>query len=106
VSGSARLRLGTAGWLLLCAAIAFAARVGLTYHAVFGHDTIRFIESDAWYHMRLVDATVRQFPSRLWFDPYGVHPTGEPVDAGPFFDWIVAGSAVALGLGSPSPHPG
>jgi oligosaccharyl transferase (archaeosortase A-associated) len=101
---SGRFRLGAIGWLLAIMAAAFAARVGLTYYAVFGHDTIRFVENDAWYHMRLVDATVRHFPARLWFDPYAVHPTGEPIDAGPFFDWIVAGTALALGMGSPSPN--
>ena len=81
-----RFRFGATGWLLAIIAVAFAARVSLTYYAVFGHDTIRFVENDAWYHMRLVDATVRHFPARLWFDPYAVHPTGEPIDAGPFFD--------------------
>jgi oligosaccharyl transferase (archaeosortase A-associated) len=99
-----RFRFGATGWLLAIIAVAFAARVSLTYYAVFGHDTIRFVENDAWYHMRLVDATVRHFPARLWFDPYAVHPTGEPIDAGPFFDWIVAGTALALGMGSPSPN--
>ena len=100
-----RFRFGATGWWLLAIiAAAFAARVSLTYSAVFGHDTIRFVENDAWYHMRLVDATVRHFPARLWFDPYAVHPTGEPIDAGPFFDWIVAGTALALGMGSPSPN--
>ncbi len=99
-----RFRPGATVWLLAIIAAAFAARVSLTYYAVFGHDTIRFVENDAWYHMRLVDATVRHFPARLWFDPYAVHPTGEPIDAGPFFDWIVAGTALALGMGSPSPN--
>ena len=99
-----RFRPGATVWLLAIIAAAFAARVSLTYYAVFGHDTIRFVENDAWYHMRLVDATVRHFPARLWFDPYAVHPTGEPIDAGPIFDWIVAGTALALGMGSPSPN--
>ncbi len=94
--------LQTAAWLLALFGVALAVRIGITYDAVFGHDTIRFVENDAWYHMRLVDATLRHFPQRLWFDPYLVHPGGEPVDAGPFFDWVIAGVALLLGLGSPS----
>ena len=52
--------------------------------------------------MRLVDATVRHFPHRIWFDPYLVWPGGEWVNAGPFFDWVIAGAALLIGLGSPS----
>ena len=88
--------------LLLFGAIALALRVGVSYYAVFGRDFVAFIESDAWYHMRLVDATVRHFPHRIWFDPYLVWPGGEWVNAGPFFDWVIAGAALLIGLGSPS----
>lgn len=91
-------------WLALFATIAFAVRVGIFYHAVFANDFVTFVETDAWYHMRLVDATIRHFPSRIWFDPYLVYPGGEPVNAGPFFDWIIAGIALVIGLGAPSPR--
>jgi oligosaccharyl transferase (archaeosortase A-associated) len=84
--------------------LALTLRVGISYDAVFGHDFVRFIETDAWYHMRLVDATVRHFPHRIWFDPYLVWPGGEWVNAGPFFDWLIAGLALLIGLGSPSSH--
>jgi oligosaccharyl transferase (archaeosortase A-associated) len=100
-SGSGRR---TALWLTLFAGIALAIRVGIFYHAVFMHDYVAFVETDAWYHMRLVDATVKHFPSRIWFDPYLVYPGGEPVNPGPFFDWIIAGAALILGLGAPSPR--
>jgi oligosaccharyl transferase (archaeosortase A-associated) len=81
---------------------AFALRVFLTWPAVFGQDYVAFWENDAWYHMRLVDALVRNFPWRIWYDPYLVHPGGEPVNAGPVLDWVVAGVALVLGAGSPS----
>jgi oligosaccharyl transferase (archaeosortase A-associated) len=83
---------------------AFAVRVLLTYRSVFGQEFVAFVETDAWYHMRLVDALVRDFPWRIWHDPYLVHPGGEPVNAGPVFDWIVAGAALLLGGGAPSPR--
>lgn len=98
------IRLGTAAWLAMFAGIALALRIGISYDVVFGHDFVRFLENDSWYHMRLVDATVRHFPHRLWFDPYLVHPGGDGVNPGPFFDWVIAGVALLIGLGSPSDH--
>ena len=94
------IRLGTAAWLAMFAGIALALRIGISYDVVFGHDFVRFLENDSWYHMRLVDATVRHFPHRLWFDPYLVHPGGDGVNPGPFFDWVIAGVALLIGLGS------
>jgi asparagine N-glycosylation enzyme membrane subunit Stt3 len=78
--------------------------VGIFYHAVFMHDYVAFVETDAWYHMRLVDATVSIFPSRIWFESVPRLSGREPVNPGPFFDWIVAGAALILGLGAPSPR--
>jgi dolichyl-diphosphooligosaccharide--protein glycosyltransferase len=102
--GGSRKACETAAWLAAFFAIALALRIGISYDAVFGHSFVRFLETDAWYHMRLVDATVRHFPHRLWFDPYLVHPGGEPVNAGPFFDWVIAAVALLLGFGSPSDY--
>src|SRR5262245_35493612 len=85
----------------LCAGVAFALRLLIPYEAVFGGDSVNFIETDAWYHMRLVDALIREFPRRIWFDPYLSHPGGEAVNVGPFFDWLIAGVSLVLGAGSP-----
>ena len=54
--------------------------------------------------MRLVDALVRDFPWRIWHDPYLLHPGGESVNAGPVLDWIIAAAALILGAGAPSPR--
>ena len=83
-------------------AIAGALRMLLPWPSVFAENYVSFLETDAWYHMRLVDALVANFPWRLWQDPYLVHPGGEPVNAGPVFDWIIAAVALVLGGGSPS----
>jgi dolichyl-diphosphooligosaccharide--protein glycosyltransferase len=69
-----RTDIRTAALLLAFGGLALTLRVGISYEAVFGLDFVRFIETDAWYHMRLVDATVRHFPHRIWFDPYLVWP--------------------------------
>jgi dolichyl-diphosphooligosaccharide--protein glycosyltransferase len=88
----------------LIAAVAFGLRVFLTWPSVFGQDYVSFAENDAWYHMRLVDALVRDFPWRIWHDPYLLHPGGDSVNAGPMLDWIIAAAALVLGAGAPSPR--
>jgi oligosaccharyl transferase (archaeosortase A-associated) len=94
-----------AAWGLAVVAIgAFALRVFLNWPSVFGQEYVAFAENDAWYHMRLVDALVRDFPWRIWHDPYLVHPGGEGVNAGPMLDWIIAAAALVLGAGAPSPR--
>ena len=94
-----------AAWGLALIVIgAFALRVFLFWPSVFGQEYVAFAENDAWYHMRLVDALVRDFPWRIWHDPYLVYPGGEVVNAGPMLDWIIAGAALVLGAGAPSPR--
>lgn len=83
---------------------AFALRVWLPFRAVFGQDYVAFTETDAWYHMRLVDGLVARFPWRIWHDGYLIHPAGESVNVAPLFDWLIAGTALVLGGGSPSPR--
>ena len=62
--------------LVAIVVVAFAVRVAVSYRAVLGQDYVAFIESDAWYHMRLVDALIREFPRRIWDDVYLLHPGG------------------------------
>ena len=100
---------GKAPWqtalvVALIATGALALRLFLSWPSVFGEDYVAFIENDAWYHMRLVDALVRDFPWRIWHDPYLLHPGGEAVNAGPVLDWIIAATALLLGAGAPSPR--
>lgn len=101
-------RLTSRQWTVLIvglsAVAAFALRVAISYRAVFAGELVTFIETDAWYHMRLADALVRDFPSRIWFDPYLKFPGGDAVHVGPFFDWVIAAIALLLGAGSPSPR--
>jgi dolichyl-diphosphooligosaccharide--protein glycosyltransferase len=86
---------GTLAWWL---------RVTLGYPAALGQDVVTFIDSDAWYHMRLVDNLIHNFPRRIWFDPYLLHPGGQVTQVAPLLDWLIAGTALTLGSGQPSPH--
>ncbi len=86
----------------LFAAVAFILRVWLPYDQVFTALGIKFTGTDAYYQMRIVDNLVRNFPNLYSFDPYLIFPGGMPVGNIHFFNWLIAGSAWLIGLGSPS----
>ncbi len=84
--------------------IALYFRVYLPYDQVFSGDQIKFTGIDAYYHMRLVDNLLRNFPHFLAFDPYTFYPNGAAVGWPPFFDWFLSGIIWIIGLGSPTQH--
>jgi len=84
--------------------VALVFRVALPYDQVFAGDRIKFTGIDAYYHMRIVDNLVHNFPHRITFDPYTFYPHGTNVVWPPFFDWLLAGIIWLIGLGSPSQH--
>jgi asparagine N-glycosylation enzyme membrane subunit Stt3 len=87
-----------ARWALAVAcALAFAIR-SLPFPAVFRPGFVNYQETDAWFHVRVMEHLARHFPFRLFVDPYGSIGDGQRVDTGPFFDWL--GALVAL------PFPG
>ena len=84
--------------------IALYFRVCLPYDQVFSGDWIKFTGVDGYYHMRLVDNLVQNFPHRIGFDVYTYFPYGSAVSWLPFFDWLLAGIIWLIGLGSPTQH--
>jgi len=54
--------------------------------------------------MRLIENLLQHFPHRISFDPYTFFPQGTTVPWPPFFDWLAAGVARLVSLGSPSQH--
>jgi Uncharacterized membrane protein, required for N-linked glycosylation len=90
--------------LLIIAGISLYIRIKLPYDQVFVDGTVWFRGVDAWYHMRLVDNLLHHFPHVISFDPYTFYPHGCTVPWPPFFDWLVAGIAWLVGVGSPSQH--
>jgi len=77
------------------------------YPQIFGGEWIKFTGVDAYYHMRLVDNLVHNFPHLINFDPYSLYPIGlRPFGEGGinYFDWFLAGIIWVIGLGSPTPH--
>ena len=90
--------------LAVFAGVALYLRIGFAHDQVFVGDQVQFTETDAYYHMRLVDNLLHHFPTRITFDPYTYYPHGAPVPWPPFFDWLVAGIAWIFGMGSPTQH--
>lgn len=68
---------------------AFLLRVIPQLDKVFVDGTVWFRGMDAWYHMRLVDSMMVNFPSPLRYDNFAVYPTGAPVGYLPLMHWLI-----------------
>jgi len=90
--------------LALAFGVALFFRIVLPYDQIFVGDWIKFAAFDPYYHMRIVDNLVSNFPHRIPFDPYSYFPWGSSVTWAPFFDWFLAGTILVLSLGSPTQH--
>ena len=61
-----------------------------------GSARVNFLETDAWYHLRLAESQVRNFPHRVTVDPYAA-PDGQYVAVAPLLDAVIATAAVVGG---------
>ena len=89
------------GWLLVIVGVALAIRIYFPWPLVFTPSHVNLLETDGWYHLRVIENLVSQFPHRLRFDPYAT-PDGQFVPMPPLFDYLVAGVAWIAGRGHPS----
>ena len=84
--------------------IALYLRIALPYDQVFSGEWIKFSGNDPYYHMRLIDNLIHNFPRLTDFDPYFIYPGGAWVGSIRFFEWFLAGLIWVIGLGSPTEH--
>jgi dolichyl-diphosphooligosaccharide--protein glycosyltransferase len=84
-------------WLLLIGivAVALAIRVYPEYGTVLGGKEVNFVETDAWYHVRLVENQVRNYPWRVTVDPYAADG-GQFVPIAPLYDTLTSTAVVLL----------
>jgi asparagine N-glycosylation enzyme membrane subunit Stt3 len=68
--------------------VAAGLRVWAPWDDVMGA-RINFLETDAWYHVRLAESQVRNFPHRITVDPYAA-PDGQYVAVAPLLDTAIA----------------
>lgn len=99
--GPALATLAPLAILVTIVAAAAVLRFGAPWGEVFGGERTNFLEADSWYHLRLVENQVRNFPHAIHFDPYA-SPSGRAVAVAPLFDTLISG-AVFLTRGAQPP---
>ncbi|MGB9986000.1 oligosaccharyl transferase, archaeosortase A system-associated [Salarchaeum japonicum] len=88
--------------LLLVLAFMFWVRAK-SWDAFTQNGEVYFSGNDAWYHFRMVEYTVSEWPSTMPFDPWTYYPFGTTTSQfGTLFDQLIATAALVIGLGSPS----
>jgi oligosaccharyl transferase (archaeosortase A-associated) len=66
--------------------------------------TVYLSGNDPWYHLRMTEYTVENFPRTMPFDPWTYFPIGtSPGQFGTIFDQVIALVALIVGFGNPSP---
>jgi oligosaccharyl transferase (archaeosortase A-associated) len=90
--------------ILVFFAISLIFRVAMPYDSVFTGSWVKFTSNDAYYHMRLVDNLVHNFPHLTHFDPFFIFPGGSATSGVHFFDYLLAFIIWIIGLGSPTQH--
>lgn len=80
-------------WLAAILVVAAGLRVWAPWDDVLGTGRVNFLETDAWYHVRLVENQVRNFPHRVTLDPYA-SPGGQYVAVAPLLDTVIATAVV------------
>ena len=84
--------------------VAAALRVAAPWDDVLGSERVNFRETDAWYHVRLAESQVRNFPHRVTVDPYAA-PGGQYVAVAPLLDTVIATAVfVSRGRNAPAPY--
>src|SRR5829696_3204645 len=81
--------------------VAAVLRVWAPWDDVLGEGRVNFLETDAWYHVRLAESQVRNFPHRITVDPYAA-PDGQYVAIAPLLDTLIA-TAVVVTKGRHAP---
>ena len=99
------LKITTAALLASFFAVALYLRIALSHDQVFAGEWIKFTGVDAYWHMRIIDNLVHNFPHLNSFDPYMLYPGGMGTSINfPFFDYLIAGTIWVIGMGSPTEH--
>ena len=83
--------------------VALYLRIVLPYDQLFVGDWIKFAGEDVYYHMRIIDNLLHNFPHAISFDPYLLYPEGSRIIVS-LFDYILAGSIWLVSFGAPTQH--
>ena len=88
--------------LVLVVAAMLAIRLQ-SYENFIRDGSVYYSGNDAWYHLREISYTIRNWPFTMPFDPWTNFPYGTSVGQfGTLYDQLIATAALVVGLGSPS----
>jgi dolichyl-diphosphooligosaccharide--protein glycosyltransferase len=79
--------------LAIIIAVAVIIRTVPQWDTIFQNGQVLYRGVDSWYHMRLVDAMVHNFPKPLLWDYYTIFPSGMDTGYRPLLTWIVSAPA-------------
>lgn len=85
-------------YLLVILGVAATLRLFAPWDDVLGSDRVNFLETDSWYHVRLVENQVRNYPHHVTVDPYA-SADGQYVAVAPLLDFVIS-TAVVLTQGT------
>jgi dolichyl-diphosphooligosaccharide--protein glycosyltransferase len=89
--------------LALIFTISLCLRISLPWSEVFGSNTVKLTDNDAYFYVRLMDNLCAHFPTLGNFDPYYIYPSGKDLAGQPlFFVYFMGFFAWLLGGGAPS----
>jgi dolichyl-diphosphooligosaccharide--protein glycosyltransferase len=72
--------------------------------SVISENFVRFGGNDPWYHMRVVNVILNNYPHTMWFEAFTKFPLGQNMVFAPLYDWALATLIYALTLGNPTQH--
>lgn len=100
-----RNRLTWAVALVVTCVACFLLRTQALHQFIFpAEGVVNLQDNDPWYHLRLLEHQIPNFPHRLGHDPFLIHPGGSGVPVGPFFDLSLAAAIRLFAGASPSQH--
>lgn len=82
----------------------FLLRTVFPYRNIFMGDNVIFSGNDAWYHIRLAENMIGNFPNPMFFDKYTGFPNGADIIIPPMMSWIIVASSYIVSFGKISVH--
>lgn len=77
----------------------------LPYRTVFiGGGQVIFGGNDPWYHMRLAENMLHNFPAPLLYDQFTWFPGGSPIIIPPLMSWLIVAGGYMVSFGQPTIH--
>ncbi len=95
--------------IILIISLAIIVRIYLPWWATVKEDIVKIAADDAPYHLRLVENTLKNFPDRIFYDPFTFYQIKDASYIAPLFTWLASLMALGIqffiyGSGEPTRH--